>query len=397
MLTALDLFSGAGGAGTGIEATGAVVVDAAVNHLPEAVATYRDNHPNTNVDCADISQVSPRRYRRTDILWASPSCTHHSKARGRHRQDTSLFDEPAGDDVAERSRATMWDVVRFAEHHLYRAIIVENVVEVRDWVMWPAWRLALDLLGYEVRVVYLNSMHAAKLGPPAPQSRDRMYVVCWRRGERAPDLDRWTRPTVHCTGCDRTGLAVQGWKRLDRQFGTFGRNGQYWWRCPTMGCHRIVTPEVLAAASVIDWANVGGRIGERTKPLKPAPLRRITADLDRLGVVDRSRPVAERHMVVPYYSNGRATLATAPIPTIPTHDRFALVSRDSFDAAECTYRMLTVAELKAGMAFPAGYRLSGRPDVQKLMIGNAVTPPAARDLIAALVEAITGDHIEQTA
>jgi DNA (cytosine-5)-methyltransferase 1 len=31
------------------------------------------------------------------------------------------------------------------------------------------------------------------------------------------------------------------------------------------------------------------------------------------------------------------------------------------------------------------------------MLGNAVTPPAARDLIAAIVEAITGETIEVTA
>lgn len=39
---------------------------------------------------------------------------------------------PLPDDAAVRSRATMWDVVRFAEHHLYRAIVVENVVEAAD-------------------------------------------------------------------------------------------------------------------------------------------------------------------------------------------------------------------------------------------------------------------------
>jgi len=34
---------------------------------------------------------------------------------------------------AVRSRATMWDVPRFAEHHRYRAVIVENVVV--GWVV----------------------------------------------------------------------------------------------------------------------------------------------------------------------------------------------------------------------------------------------------------------------
>jgi DNA (cytosine-5)-methyltransferase 1 len=37
------------------------------------------------------------------------------------------------DEAAERSRATMWDVVRFSEFHDYGAVIVENVVDVFQW------------------------------------------------------------------------------------------------------------------------------------------------------------------------------------------------------------------------------------------------------------------------
>ena len=82
------------------------------------------------------------------------------------------------DEAAQRSRATMWDVVRFAKHHRYRAIVVENVVDAARWVMWPAWLHAMTLLGYQHRVVYLNSMYApAVMAPRAPQSRDLVYVV----------------------------------------------------------------------------------------------------------------------------------------------------------------------------------------------------------------------------
>jgi DNA (cytosine-5)-methyltransferase 1 len=85
-----------------------------------------------------------------------------------------LFGDTLPDEAAERSRATMWDVVRFAEHHRYDAIVVENVVDAALWVLWPAWRSGLDALGYCVHVVYLNSMHAQAGGLPAPQSRDRL-------------------------------------------------------------------------------------------------------------------------------------------------------------------------------------------------------------------------------
>jgi site-specific DNA-cytosine methylase len=76
-------------------------------------------------------------------------------------------------------------VCDFAEVHRYNAIIVENVVDARDWVMWPAWLHAMELLGYNHKCVYLNSMFAH----PTPQSRDRMYVVFWRKGNGAYSIE----------------------------------------------------------------------------------------------------------------------------------------------------------------------------------------------------------------
>ena len=180
MTTLTDLFCGAGGSSTGAEMVPGIEVVMAANHWALAIETHQANHPNTAHDCADLSQVDPRRYPTTDILWASPSCTNHSIAKGvaRQRQDEArrrdllgLLEagKPLADDAAMRSRATMWDVVRFAEHHLYRAIIVENVVDAAEWVLFPAWRAALVALGYQMRLLSLNSMHASSAGLPAPQ------------------------------------------------------------------------------------------------------------------------------------------------------------------------------------------------------------------------------------
>ena len=67
----------------------------------------------------------------------------------------------------------MWDVVRFAEHHDYGLVFVENVVEVAAWRPFDAWLLAMDRLGYRHQLVSLNSfiLHGV------PQSRDRLYIV----------------------------------------------------------------------------------------------------------------------------------------------------------------------------------------------------------------------------
>src|SRR5207253_6429122 len=111
------------------------------------------NFPNAGHDCCDVSASDPRRYSSTDILVASPECTTHSLARAQ-RKHAPLFESP--DPSVERSRVTMWDVVRFAEAHIYAAVIVENVVEVLRWTPFASWLQAMDSLGYLHRIVSLN-------------------------------------------------------------------------------------------------------------------------------------------------------------------------------------------------------------------------------------------------
>jgi DNA (cytosine-5)-methyltransferase 1 len=54
------------------------------------------------------------------------------------------------------------------------------------------------------------------------------------------------------------------------------------------------------------------------------------------------------------------------------------------------FRMLEPAEVIAAMAFPDTYVVLGNRREQVRMAGNAVTPPAARDLVAAVVESPSG-------
>jgi DNA (cytosine-5)-methyltransferase 1 len=270
-----DYFCGAGGSSTGAIQVPGVTVTMAANHWRLAVDTHQTNHPDTDHDCADLSQVDPRRHPKTDIGWFSPECTNHSIAKGVRRAATQpdLFGDTLPDEAADRSRATMWDVVRFSEHHRYRAVIVENVVDAAAWVLWPAWTSAMTALGYRMRLVSLNSMHAQSGGPGAPQSRDRLYVVAWRDGERAPDLDKWTRPTADCP-THGTIRAIQSWKNPTRTVGKY--KSQYVWRCPRTECRNAeVVPAVRPAADAIDWTIAAPRIGDRTRPLADKTMARI--------------------------------------------------------------------------------------------------------------------------
>lgn len=320
-----DLFCGAGGSGLGAEAAG-VSLWIAANHNPLAVQTHQTNFPECRHDTADISQVDPRRYKRTRILWGSPECTNHSGAKGKKRLvQGGLF----GDEVdphAERSRATMWDIPRFAEHHLYDIVIVENVVEAARWVMFDAWLMAMTSLGYLHKIVYLNSMHAPAIkAPRAPQSRDRMYVVFWRKGNRAPDLD--IRPLAWCPTCVMDVEAVQSWKKPDAPWGRY--RAQYVYRCPRSQCRfSIVEPYADAAATAIDWSLPGQRIGDRATPLRPKTMARIRAGLLRYG-----RPMtfeAAGNTFVRTNADGSARYARAwpvdqPTATLTTSETRALL------------------------------------------------------------------------
>ncbi|GAA3009254.1 DNA cytosine methyltransferase [Microbacterium aurantiacum] len=281
-LTVTDLFCGAGGSSSGLVEAGYRVVIAA-NHWARAIESHQLNHPETDHSQADISQVDPRYFPRTDVLWASPECTNHSIAKGVKRQQAineALFEldgtRPLEDAAANRSRATMWDVPRFAEVHKYRAIIIENVVDAYRWIMFPAWLQAMELLGYRHEIVYLNSMHAQAGGLPAPQSRDRMYIVFWQKDtKRKPVLERWTRPLAICEEHGEV-RAVQAFKKAER----WGRyRAQYVYRCPK--CGRAIEPGWLPALSIIDWTLPAPRIGDRAKPLADKTRERIRKGIER--------------------------------------------------------------------------------------------------------------------
>lgn len=284
-LTLTDLFCGAGGSSTGATQIDGVEVRIAANHWQLAVDTHNTNHPEADHACVDLHLEDPTYFPRTDILWASPECTKWSQANGGRALpaiEEGLFEDPLSDDAATRSRLLMFDVLRFIEHHRYAAVIVENVIDIATQpkyrLAWQVWREDLRRLGYDFRVVSLNSMHAQAHGAPAPQSRDRIYIVAWPSGNRAPDIDRVLRPKAWCDRCDRVVESAQAFKP-GRTVGRYRQ--QYVYVCTTPGCGRTVEPGWLPASTAIDWTLPGTRIGDRAKPLAEKTRRRIAAGIAR--------------------------------------------------------------------------------------------------------------------
>lgn len=346
-LTFHDMFCGAGGSTLGALQAGATP-SIGLNHWQVACDSYDANHNGAGgrAACVDVVTQDPRRYPRADLLLASPECTHHSYARGKQKDDPSLFD-PDGDHGAQRSRATMWDVVRFSEAHAYKAVIVENVGAAVKWglrrgqklkhghygPLFVAWLQAMEALDYRWQVVHLNSMICG-----VPQSRDRIYVVFWKRGQRTPDLD--IRALGWCPRCDELVHARQAWKRTGSTLGTYGQG--YVYACPA--CSTAVALAVRPAAAAIDWTLPAVKIGDRARPLKDATMERIRRGLERL----RERPHTVRlrdGLVVQVGANlferpgmkPRAWPLEDPMPTVTgTSDRALVLPTTHDDGSQRT-------------------------------------------------------------
>jgi DNA (cytosine-5)-methyltransferase 1 len=339
-LTAIDLFCGAGGSSSGMVAAG-IKVRFAANHWRRAIETHEHNHPTTEHDCADIRQVHPSAYPRTNFFWASPECSSHSLAKGRKRKNINQLDlwgNTQVDPEEERSRATMREVIEFAAYHKHEFIIVENVVDIRYWQHYEAWLTEMINLGYEHKILYLNAQFFG-----VPQSRDRFYAVFWRKGNKAPDLD--FRPAAICPEHGRV-LARQSWKKPAYEWGRYGARRQYVYRCPS--CHSEVTPVHIPAWTVIDWSIPSVPIGEREKPLQPKTLARIREGIRKyarqvltvnIQYTDTGRPVTEpmptqtgrqslavlMPFIAEYYGKSSARDVLEALATIASHEHHGLV------------------------------------------------------------------------
>lgn len=323
-----DLFCGGGGTSTGMiaafEKRGVDYELVGVNHWDKAIETNRLNHRG-RYRRDGVERVSPRELvpgGRLHILWASPECTNHSRAKGGRPKD-------------EQSRATAWDVLKWPQELFIDRIYIENVEEFLEWgpcdetghpiakkkgEIFRQYIRALKAFGYRVDYQVMN---AADFG--APTCRRRLIIQAVRgRNQKI----RWPEPT-HA-----------------KVPGLFGEKP---WR---------------AAREIIDWNIKGTSIFERKKPLAANTLRRIYSGIakhggryaDRFGVALRREivrsckfsgrcpfevlaslpPIAARAEAAPFITVMRGTspaqdnasirATDSPLPSISTNGHEGLVT-----------------------------------------------------------------------
>lgn len=287
----IDCFAGGGGASVGIEMALGRPVDIAINHDPEAIRMHKMNHPDTIHLTEDIFKVDLQKYvkgRKVALMWASPDCTSHSKAKGGQPRKRGL-------------RILPWAVYKHAKQILPEVIIMENVEEIQQWGPldkkghpikerqgedYKKFITAMKSLGYAFDS---RELVAADYG--APTTRKRWYAIFRRDGK---DII-WPEQTH------------------------FKDSEQKWKQC----------------GEFIDWSDLGKSIFGRKKPLAEATQKRIANGI-RKYILENPKPYIVKNdeavaFLIQYHGEqkageSRGQLLSEPIKTIDTSNRYGLVT-----------------------------------------------------------------------
>jgi DNA (cytosine-5)-methyltransferase 1 len=273
-----DLLCGAGGSSTGCEralaALGLKMELVCVNHWATAIETHTKNHPDARHYVQDIATVRPHLLvpeGYLDLLMASPTCTHHSVARG-------------GKPTSDQQRSDPWHIVTWLTELRVKRVIIENVWEFCGWgpvdprsskpiaarkgEYFRAWIETIRRLGYEPEWKKLN---AADYGDAT--TRQRFILMARNDGRRVvwPVATHQKKP--------EDGLAL----------------------FPTVKPWR-------PAREIIDWSLRGRSIFNRKKPLAPKTLARIHAGAVKFHWPEPFLVILRNHMA------GQSV--DQPVPTI---------------------------------------------------------------------------------
>ena len=286
----IDCFAGGGGASVGIEMALGRPVDIAINHDPQAIRMHKVNHPDTLHLTEDIFKVDLQRYvkgRRVALMWASPDCTSHSKAKGGQPRKSGL-------------RILPWAVYKHAKAILPDVIIMENVEEIQQWG-------PLDENGHPIK---------ERLGEDYKKFISAMKGLGYIFDSRELVAADYGAPTTR-----------------KRWYAIFRRDGKdiIW---PEQTHFKDSEPKWKQCGKYIDWSDLGKSIFDRPKPLAEATQKRIANGIRKYILESEPYVVRDKRavaFVIQYHGEqkagyARGQLLSEPIKTIDTSNRYGLVT-----------------------------------------------------------------------
>lgn len=253
-ITTIDLFCGAGGATTGLEEAlrrkGLRHRGVAVNHWRVAVDTMRANHPDVDAIQMSVEEAVPAELVPggiVDLLWASPSCTHHSRAKGGRPRSNQLRSQPEL-------------ILTWLDQLFVRRIIVENVPEFVEW----------GPLNKDGRPIKSKFGECFRAWVAAIEARN--YIVEWRVVNCADYGDATTRRRFFLKAV-RKGCGKITWPEAQ-----YAENPQ-----PDLFCERKPWRGIKEC---LDFSDIGKSIFNRKNPLAKNRLRRIEEGLRKFCGLD---------------------------------------------------------------------------------------------------------------
>lgn len=286
----IDCFAGGGGASVGIEMALGRPVDIAINHDPQAIRMHKVNHPDTLHLTEDIFKVDLQRYvkgRHVALMWASPDCTSHSKAKGGQPRKSGL-------------RILPWAVYKHAKEILPDVIIMENVEEIQQWG-------PLDENGHPIK---------ERLGEDYKKFISAMKGLGYIFDSRELVAADYGAPTTR-----------------KRWYAIFRRDGKdiVW---PEQTHLKDSEPKWKQCGEYIDWSDLGKSIFDRPKPLADATQKRIANGIRKYILESEPYVVRDKRaaaFIIQYHGeqkagDARGQLLSEPIKTIDTSNRYGLVT-----------------------------------------------------------------------
>jgi DNA (cytosine-5)-methyltransferase 1 len=115
-----------------------------------------------------------------------------------------------------------------------------------------------------------------------------------------------------------------------------------------------------------------------------SPVRKAGRSARTLARIRAGRRAFGDRFLAPYYGSGSGETGRSlerPIGTITTRDRWSVIDGNRM-------RMINREEARKAMAFPVRYRLPEHHAPAMAMLGNAVPPPMARDVLLAVQRSV---------
>ncbi len=253
----------------------------AINHWDVAVLASRANFPRYTVLREDLTKITADDYGIThlDLLWASPSCTHFSVARG--GVPCSDQQRSHADEVIDRWLAIA-DVSVF---------LMENVSEFRTW--GPLLTKDITYKGKRIGAGRPDPLRKGEFFNRFVARLQSLGYVVDHRVLCAADYGDCTTRKRFFLQAVKDGISIT-------------------WPTPTHSKDGNGLARWRAAAEIIDWKDKGRSIFGRRIPLKPKTLARIKYGLIKYGLRPWLQHMTHTQSAMP----GRSV--DQPCPTITT-------------------------------------------------------------------------------